>query len=166
MMNVFRALIDLSKAQQMRFATNRRNTLMLAIAGIAGTASPSAQARADVRRAESARRMSAATSNETGGMRGMKAELTPKFQNLKTLGSTCQVMSIQHCGDAYSVATADGRSTRYCEANLRFKINSSDTGPLVGKPIILSAGSAGDRASVFFASPTEISALVKHRAAS
>jgi hypothetical protein len=154
-----RSPIDLKKAQRRRFAMNRRRTLMLAIAGVAGIASPSTWVGAGT---EGGRRKLAAASDEASDTRGTRAEVTTKFQNLKTVGPELQVVSIQHHQDAYSVTTADGRNEDYWEANLRFKIDSSDTGPLVGKPIILAAGSAGDRASVFFASPAEISALIKH----
>ncbi len=131
---------------------NRRRTLMLAIAGVIGTL-PSL-AFAGVLKIGRDRRMSAGAPN---------IALRPNFQNLKTVGSECQVMSIQHHPDTYSVVTADGRSRDFSETDLRFKIDSSDTGPFAGKPVILSAGSAGDRASVFFASPAEISALIKYQ---
>jgi cytochrome c len=51
----------------------------------------------------------------------------------------------------------------FVEANLRFKVDSRDSGPLPGKPVILATGMMGDRASVIFASPTEISAFIKHQ---
>jgi len=53
--------------------------------------------------------------------------------------------------------------TNFWEANLRFKTDSSDAGPAAGKPVIMRAGMMGDRASVFFAAPDEISAFIKHR---
>jgi len=84
------------------------------------------------------------------------------FDDLKKLGSDQQVTAIQYCHAAYEVATADGQTHEFWEANLRFKTDSSDTGPLPGKPAIMPAGMGGDRASVFFASPGEISAFVKH----
>jgi cytochrome c len=137
---------------------NRRRTLMLAIAGVAGIASPSTRARAG---AAGGRRMLATAPDEAGGLRGTKAE--SKFRNLKAAGPELQVVSIGHHRDIYSVATADGRSADFQEADLRFKIDSSDAGPFAGKPVILAAGSAGDRASVFFASPAEISTLIKQQ---
>ena len=59
--------------------------------------------------------------------------------------------------------TADGKTEDYWEANLRFKTDSSDTGPLGGKPVIMPAGMMGDRASVFFTAPEEIGAFIKHQ---
>jgi cytochrome c len=61
------------------------------------------------------------------------------------------------------VTTADGQTTDFWEVNLRLKTDSSDTGPLAGKPVILPAGMMGDRASVFFATPDEISTFIKQQ---
>ena len=47
------------------------------------------------------------------------------------------------------------------EFNLRFKTDSSDVGPEPGNPVIIGAGMQGDRASVVFASPGEISSFIK-----
>jgi cytochrome c len=83
------------------------------------------------------------------------------LQNLKVVGPERQVVAMRYHQDTYEVATADGRSTRIWEPNLRLKIDSSDAGPLPGKPVILSTGMMGDRVSVIFASPAEIGALIK-----
>ena len=85
------------------------------------------------------------------------------FQDLKKLGADRQVRAIRYCRDTYKVTTADGKTADFWEANLRFKTDSSNTGPIAGKPIMLPAGMMGDRASVFFASPAEISAFIKHQ---
>ncbi len=87
----------------------------------------------------------------------------PQFQDLKKVGPDHQVQAIRYCRDTYHVTTADSRTTDFWEANLRFKTDSSDTGPLPGKPAILPAGMMGDRASVFFAAPAEISRFIKHQ---
>ena len=71
------------------------------------------------------------------------------------------VISITHCGDTYTVKTADGKVNRAWEFNLRFKTDSSALGPLVGKPVIVGAGMQGDRASVVFAAPNEIGSFIK-----
>ncbi len=84
----------------------------------------------------------------------------PGFQDLKKLGPDRQVQAIRYCHDTYRVTTADGQTTDFWEANLRFKTDSSDSGPLTGKPAIMPAGMQGDRASVFFAAPKEISAFI------
>jgi cytochrome c len=93
----------------------------------------------------------------------MQAGSVPRFQNLKDVGAERQVVAIHYHQDTYSVITADGRSTDFWESNLRFKVDSSDTGPLPGKAVILPTGMMGDRASVFFASPAEISTLIRHQ---
>lgn len=85
------------------------------------------------------------------------------FEDLKKLGTDRQVQAIRYCHDTYHVTTADGQTTEFWEANLRFKTDSSDTGPLAGKPVILPAGMMGDRATMFFAAPEEISTFIKHQ---
>ncbi len=81
--------------------------------------------------------------------------------DLKKAPLAGQVVSIGHCGDTYAVKTADGRTNKVWEFNLRFKTDSSKDGPLPGKPVIVGAGMQGDRASVVFAAPSEISSFVK-----
>jgi len=61
------------------------------------------------------------------------------------------------------VTTADGQTLDFWEVNLRLKTDSRETGPLAGKPVLMGAGMGGDRASVFFAAPEEISAFIKHQ---
>ena len=72
-----------------------------------------------------------------------------------------QVVSISHCGDTYTVRTADGKVNKVWEFNLRFKTDSSKEGPFPGKPVIVGAGMQGDRASVIFSTPEEISGFIK-----
>jgi cytochrome c len=122
---------------------------MAAIAGAAGVASSPAWADGDTRKAGSADAMTDGTSSQ--------------FPDLKRLGPDHRVQSIVYRHDIYRVTTTGGQSTEYLEANLRFRIDSSDTGPLRGKPVILPSGTIGDRALVFFASPDEISAYIKRQ---
>ncbi len=86
-----------------------------------------------------------------------------RFQNLKGLGPEHQVRSIRVCRDSYFVTTADGRTAAFWEPSLRFKTDSAETGPPAGKPVIMPAGMMGDRASVFFAAPEEISPFIKQQ---
>jgi cytochrome c len=83
-----------------------------------------------------------------------------ELPDLKTLGPEHQVTAVRHCEDTYEVATADGTSEPYWELNLRFKTDGSELGPEPGKPVIVGAGMMGDRASIVFASPSEISPFV------
>jgi cytochrome c len=85
------------------------------------------------------------------------------FQDLKKLGADREVKAIRYCHDTYHVTTADGQTADFWEANLRFKTDSRETGPVPGRPVMLSAGMMGDRTSVFFASPDEISSFIKHQ---
>ena len=85
----------------------------------------------------------------------------PARSDLKTLGPERRVKAIRHCGDGYHVTTEDGRAIPFWEFNLRFKTDSSPQGPPRGRPVLLPAGMQGDRASIVFASPEEISRTVQ-----
>jgi cytochrome c len=92
-----------------------------------------------------------------GGMMGMGRQRA----DLKNAPPTGQVRSIKHCGDTYTVETADGKAEKVWEFNLRFKTDSSKLGPAPGKPVVVGAGMQGDRASIVFASPREISESIQ-----
>lgn len=85
------------------------------------------------------------------------------LQNLKVLGPERQVVAIRYHRDLFEVQTADGRNTAIAAVNLHFKIDPSDDGPLAGRPVMLPGGMMGDRATVFFASPSEIGALIERK---
>ena len=91
----------------------------------------------------------------------MMMNMQPAKKDLKKAPPQGQVTAISHCGDTYTVKTADGKVNKVWEFNLRFKTDSSEFGPQPGKPVIVGAGMQGDRASVVFASPSEISKLVR-----
>jgi cytochrome c len=141
---------------------NRRATLMLVVGGVAGIASRSAQADPGLHKKGSGP-TAVATRREIGGAKDEKTRTVPPFQNLKEAGPERQVVAIHYHQDTYRVITADGRSAEFWESNLRFKIDSSDTGPWSGRAVILPTGMMGDRASVFFASPAEISTFIKQQ---
>jgi len=92
-----------------------------------------------------------------GGMSGMGGQR----RNLKTMDAKFQVKSISLCHDTYRVTKADGEVEEFWEPNLRFITDSGDLGPVKNMPVILPAGMMGDRASVFFAAPEEISRLIQ-----
>jgi cytochrome c len=92
-----------------------------------------------------------------GGMMGMARQKS----DLKTAPPAGQVRSIKHCGDTYTVETADGRVEKVWEFNLRFKTDSSKLGPAPRKPVVVGAGMQGDRASIVFATPREISESIQ-----
>jgi cytochrome c len=95
-----------------------------------------------------------------GTMGGMMSGGVP---SLKQMTADQQVTAIRYCGDTYSVTTASGVTQQFWERNLRFKTDSSADGPPKGKPALLGAGMMGDRASVIFADPVEISAFIERR---
>jgi cytochrome c len=83
--------------------------------------------------------------------------------NLKLLAPEQQVLAVRHCGDTYFVTTATGATIPFWEFNLRFKTDSSAKGPPKGQPVVVGSGMQGDRASVVFSAPAEISALIEER---
>ena len=91
------------------------------------------------------------------GMMGMQS----RKPDLRKAPPTAQVTALRYCGDTYTVETADGQSEKIWEFNLRLKTDSSKLGPERGKPVAIGAGMQGDRASIVFASPAEISAFIK-----
>jgi cytochrome c len=98
-----------------------------------------------------------AAAKKGDGMMGM-ARGTPDLKNAPPAG---HVRSIEYCGDTYTVETADGKIEKVWEFNLRFKSDSSKLGPAPGEPVVVGAGMQGDRASIVFASPKEISETIK-----
>jgi cytochrome c len=98
------------------------------------------------------------SSQQGGQMGGMMGGGTAP--NLKKLDPENRVQKITYCRDTYRVTTADGKTRDFWERNLRLKTDSSDEGPQKGAPAIVDAGMMGDRASVIFAAPEEISAAI------
>jgi cytochrome c len=99
--------------------------------------------------------------NQMGGMGGMGTQRTaPK---LKSVDASSRIKSITYCRDTFHVTTEDGKSRDFWERNLRFKTDSSEDGPAKGSPAIVAAGMMGDRASVIFSAPEEISSFVVAR---
>jgi cytochrome c len=81
--------------------------------------------------------------------------------NLKRASPEGQVSSIEYCRDTYTINTAAGTADKVWEFNVRLKTDSSKDGPLPGKPVVVGAGMQGDRVSVIFAAPGEISGFIK-----
>jgi cytochrome c len=80
--------------------------------------------------------------------------------NLRMLEPSDRVQSISHCKDTFTVTTADGKTHKFWERNLRLKIDTSGDGPEKNAPALIGAGMMGDRADVIFADPREISGLI------
>lgn len=85
----------------------------------------------------------------------------PRLPDLKKAAPENVVESIRHCGDTYFVVTADRKTHKVWEFNLRFKTDTSESGPNPGKPVMVGAGMRGDRASVVFSSPAELGRFIK-----
>jgi cytochrome c len=83
--------------------------------------------------------------------------------DLKSLGPENRIKAIRYCGDGYHLTMEDGQTLPFWEYNLRFKTDSSPRGPAPGRPVLLPAGMQGDRASVVFSSPEEISRTVERK---
>lgn len=96
-----------------------------------------------------------------GGMGGM-GHHGGEVPNLKDVGANNRVTAMTHCKDTFTVTTAAGEMHPFWSLNLRIKVDASDTGPPPGNPVLIPAGMMGDRASVVFAAPGEISAFIKN----
>lgn len=94
-----------------------------------------------------------------GGMMGMMGG--GPMPDLKQASADSEVKSIRHCGDTYFVTTADGKTHKIWEFNLRFKTDSSANGPSPGKPAVVGVGMRGDRVAIVFAAPLELSSFIK-----
>jgi cytochrome c len=100
------------------------------------------------------------SSNTAGGMGGM---MMSGLKDLKKVGPERRVRAIRLCRDSYFVTKADGKISAFWEPNLRFETDVSNLGPPSGKPAIMPAGMLGDRATIIFAAPEEISRFIKHQ---
>jgi cytochrome c len=94
-----------------------------------------------------------------GMMGGMMGSAEPA--DLRKAAADSQVASIQHCRDTYTVRTRDAKVHKIWEYNLRLKTDSSDHGPSPGAPVIVDSGMRGDRFSIVFASPAEVSRQIQ-----
>jgi cytochrome c len=80
---------------------------------------------------------------------------------LDRAGPSELVTFVRHCQNSYFVVTADGVERPFWEQNLRLKVDTGPTGPKGGKPVLVQSGMQGDRASLVFSDPADISAFVK-----
>lgn len=120
-----------------------------------------AQARADVIAFLEAMSEGKARGLSAGMRGGMTGPAAPA--DLREVGDISEVAWLRHCGDTYVVRTRDGRTHKIWEYNLRLKTDSSGHGPRAGAPVMTASGMQGDRFSIVFASPTEISRSIQER---
>lgn len=97
-----------------------------------------------------------------GGMGGMNMG-GGQVPNLKKLDPDDRVQAISYCKDTYTVTTANGKTRKFWERNLRLKTDASSDGPEKKAPALIPAGMMGDRADVIFAEPSEISPFIAAR---
>ena len=76
--------------------------------------------------------------------------------NLKTIGPMHEVVSIRSSNNGYRLTMASGATVSLSEFNLHFKTDSSERGPVKGRPVLLRTGMQGDRATIIFSDPSEI----------
>lgn len=96
--------------------------------------------------------------SEQGGMMGRGA-----MSDLKQIDAEAEVKSIRHCRDTYFVTTADGKTHKIWEFNLRFKTDSSAKGPHPGRPMVAGVSMRGDRVAVVFSGPAEFGGFINER---
>ena len=99
--------------------------------------------------------------SEGGSPPAARGRMGGRRLDLKSAPREGQVVSVKHCGDTYTIETADGETHKIWEFNLRLKTDSSKYGPAPGKPVVIGAGMQGDRASIVFSAPQEISAFIE-----
>lgn len=80
---------------------------------------------------------------------------------LKQAPTSAVITRVRHCGDTYFVTNGDDKTIPYWEFNLRFKTDSSASGPTAGRPVLVSQGMQGDRAQLVFARFEEISSFIR-----
>ncbi len=72
-----------------------------------------------------------------------------------------QVEAIDYCQGVYRVVTKQGAPVEYPEFDLRFKTDSSESGPQPGTAVLINAGMRGDRGFVIFSSPGVLTTYLK-----
>lgn len=82
---------------------------------------------------------------------------------LKKAPANAVVAALRHCRDTYFVTTGSGETRPFWEFNLRFKTDTSPTGPAPGRPVLVGQGMGGDRAQIVFAMPADISRFIEER---
>ncbi len=105
--------------------------------------------------------LKAVNAGEESGRMPRGGGMAAPLEDLKKLGKDQQVRAIRYCGDTYYVTTGGGETIPFWEFNLRFKTDSSKTGPQKGTPALIRAGMMGDRAFAVFSSAEEMAAMIK-----
>ncbi len=73
------------------------------------------------------------------------------------------VQRIDYCKGEYRLTMASGQERRLPEILLRFKTDTSASGPERGRPVLLPAGMQGDRAQLIFSSLDDLKRFLVER---
>jgi cytochrome c len=73
------------------------------------------------------------------------------------------VVSVRHCRNTFFLLTADGIERPIWETNLRLKVDTGPAGPKGEKPVLMPSGMQGDKASLIFSDPSQISAIIEKK---
>lgn len=84
-------------------------------------------------------------------------------EDLSKAGPAEQVTAVRYCQNSYFVTTADGQEHSFWALNLRLKVDSSSLGPKDEKAVLTGSGMQGDRASLVFSDPAQISAFIQRK---
>jgi len=102
-----------------------------------------------------------------GGQKAVRNGLIPENyltalapEPLGNLPAEARVTAVRDCGDAYFIATADGRERPLWEKNVRLKIDSVASGPPKGTSVLIPSGMRGDRFSLVFASLADLTEML------
>jgi cytochrome c len=71
------------------------------------------------------------------------------------------VVSVRHCRNTFFLVTADGVERPIWETNLRLKVDTGPAGPMGERPILMPSGMQGDKASLIFSDPAQISRVIE-----
>lgn len=71
------------------------------------------------------------------------------------------VKKVELCKNVYTIGLENGETTKHWQLNIGFKVDSSKTGPPLGKPVMQNTGSMGDRFFIIAKTPKELSALIR-----
>jgi len=82
--------------------------------------------------------------------------------DLKGAPSQQRVEALSYCAGKFRVGFKDGSRREFSEIDLRLKIDSGPLGPRAGLPVLVPAGTVGDRANLVFSSPEELKAMLVH----
>lgn len=82
--------------------------------------------------------------------------------DLRSVPSQQRVEALSYCAGTFRLRFKDGSRREFSEIDLRLKIDSGPLGSRPGLPVLVPAGSVGDRANLVFSSPEELKTMLVH----